>query len=147
MVVRRRKKKPKKYRGHRTYGYGKHKRARGAGCRGGRGKAGMHKHKWTYTVKYEPDHFGKEGFRPPLRKVKRTINLEEIERNLEVWLEKGFARRENGKIRVNLTELGYDKVLGKGKLNTALIIEAKEFSKKAIEKIEKAGGQVLKHES
>ncbi|OYT42344.1 MAG: 50S ribosomal protein L15 [Candidatus Aenigmarchaeota archaeon ex4484_224] len=146
MVVRRKAKKPKKFRGHRTYGYGKHKRARGAGTRGGRGKAGLKKHKWTYVVKYMPDYFGKEGFKSikkKLGKVEKAINLKEIDKMVEIWLEKGIAKKENGKIRINLKEVGYDKVLGNGKLTKPLIIEAKKFSKKALEKIKAIGGEAV----
>lgn len=143
MVVRR-KRKRRKFRGHRTYGYGKHKRARGAGTRGGRGKAGMHKHKWTYTVKYTPDHFGKEGFKPPLRKEKNEINLKQIELMLERWEKEGLIEKEGDMLKVNLSKLGFDKVLGSGKLTKPLIIEAKEFSKKALEKIEAVGGKAVK---
>ena len=52
MVVRRRKKK-NKLRGQRTHGGGGTKNRRGAGCRGGVGKAGSHKHKFSkYYVEF-----------------------------------------------------------------------------------------------
>ncbi len=145
MVVRRKKKKPNKFRGHRTYGYGHHKRARGSGTRGGRGKAGMHKHKWTYTVKYEPDHFGKKGFKPPksIYRKPKAINLKEIELNLEKWKEKGFVEEENGMLKIDLTKLGFEKVLGTGKLTKPLVIVAKQFSEIARKKIEEVGGKAV----
>ena len=46
------------------------------------------------------------------------------------------------KQEINLTELGYDKLLGTGTLNKKYIIQVKSFTKKAKEKIEKAGGQI-----
>ena len=58
----------KKYRGSRTCGGGSHKKRRGAGHRGGRGNAGVHKHKYLRFIKlaklglYE---FGKHGFTRP----------------------------------------------------------------------------------
>ena len=42
---------------NRTHGRGK-KSGRGAGIHGGRGNAGLHKHKFMHMLKYDPDHFG-----------------------------------------------------------------------------------------
>lgn len=139
MVVRRRKK-HKRFRGRRTY-HGSHKKWRGGGSRGGRGKAGMHKHKWSYTVKYEPDHFGKRGFVPPKRRKPKAINLSELWKIVEENREK-FEKK--GELRVNLLELGYEKLLGRGHVKEPITIEAKYFSKKAVEKIENVGGKVVK---
>lgn len=138
MVVRRKKKKFRKFRGKRTYGYGTHKKHRGGGSRGGRGKAGGHKHKWSYVVKYEPERFGKRGFKRPAavkRKI-RAININELVK---------IAERE-GKMKINLTELGYDKLLGTGKITQPLTVEVASFSKIAAQKLEKAGGKIIKIE-
>ncbi len=145
MVVRRRKK-IRKLRGSRTHGYGSHKKHRGGGSRGGRGRAGMHKHKWTYTVKYEPEHFGKKGFVRPRKVVKKpkAINLKELDKLAENLLEKGLAEKEGEKIKINVLSLGYEKVLGNGKLTKPLIVEARFFSEKAIKKLEEAGGRAVK---
>ena len=147
MVVRR-KKKVKKMRGHRTYGYGSHKKHRGGGSRGGRGKAGMHKHKWIYTVKYEPDHFGKRGFKRPREVVKKpkTINLDELDRLVEKLLEEKKLKQEKGKIKVDLKELGYDKLLGRGRITHKLVIKVDSFSELAKKKVEAAGGEILTSE-
>ena len=143
MVVRRRKK-VRKMRGHRTYGYGSHKKHRGGGSRGGRGKAGMHKHKWIYTVKYEPDHFGKRGFKRPREVVRKSkaINLDELDKMVEKLLEEGKAKKEKGKIIVDLQQLGYDKLLGRGKVTHPLVVKAKFFSSMAKKKLEEVGGEV-----
>jgi len=132
MVVRKEK---KRRRGERTY-HGSHKKWRGGGSRGGRGLAGLHKHKWSYTVKYEPEHFGKVGFKRPQAVVKKikTINLKDLDRLAE----------KTGESKINLKELGYDKVLGSGKVTRPLIVEAKSFSKQAIKKLEEAKGKAVK---
>jgi large subunit ribosomal protein L15 len=144
MVVRR-EKKHKKFRGHRSY-HGSHKKWRGGGSRGGRGQAGMHKHKWSYTVKYEPDHYGKKGFTRPGQDTKeiKAINLKDLEQMAENLLKINVAEKEDDKIKINLQKIGYDKVLGSGKLTKPLIIEAKYFSKSAIKKIEEIGGKAVK---
>jgi len=141
MVVRIKK---KRRRGERTY-HGSHKKWRGGGSRGGRGKAGLHKHKWSYVVKYEPEHFGKRGFKRPLSVLKKikAINLEDLEKISEKLLDEKIAEKEGEKIKINVLKLGYEKVLGKGKITKPLVIEAKIFSKKAVEKLEKSGGKAI----
>ncbi len=131
----------KKFRGSRTHGRGQ-KAGRGAGKRGGKGMAGLHKHKYIWTVKYAPDYFGRKGFkRPPeIQKKKNIINLYEIE-------EKKLQPTElEGKLVLNLTALGYDKLLGCGKITKPLTIIVSQASKNAVEKIKNAGGE-LKTES
>ena len=142
MVVR---KKGKRRRGERTY-HGSHKKWRGGGSRGGRGQAGGHKHKYSYIVKYEPEHFGKRGFKRPaavLGKLK-AINLDDLNRLLPQLLEQKAAEKVEDKIKVNLPKIGYEKILGSGKISLPLIVEAKAFSKQAIKKIEDAGGKAVK---
>jgi large subunit ribosomal protein L15 len=144
MVVRKRKK-HRRFRGRRTY-HGAHKKWRGGGSRGGRGKAGLHKHKWTYTVKYAPEHFGKIGFKRPPEVVKevKTINLKELDQLAEELIKQKLVEKEEDKIKINLPKLGYEKVLGSGKITKPLIVEAKAFSKLAIKKIEEAKGKAVK---
>jgi len=144
MVVRK-VKKIRKMRGSRTHGYGSHKKHRGGGSRGGRGKAGLHKHKWSYTVKYEPEHFGKRGFKRPQSVVKKikTINLADLNALVKKLVEQKKIKIEKGKINVKLSDLGYDKVLGRGRPTQPLVVEGKYFSKSAIKKLEEAGGKAI----
>jgi len=143
MVVRRRKKILKK-RG-RGSGYGSHKKHRGGGSRGGRGLAGLHKHKRMTAIKYMPEHYGKIGFKRPqkvLREVK-TINLKELDSKIDDLLKEKKIKKEKDGIKINLSELGYDKLLGTGKVKHRLIIKAKAFSKNAIKKLEEVGGKTI----
>ena len=127
------KKTTRKMRGKKTFGYGSKKKHRGAGSRGGRGLAGSFKHKKLKILKENPDHYGKHGFRRRNRKTVNSINLRDLD-NLSQKL---------GKKKLNLKELGYNKVLGKGQVTQKLEIEADSFSKKAKEKIEEAGGKAI----
>ena len=139
----RKKKKVKKIRGSRTCGGGSHKKRRGAGNKGGRGMAGGHKHKWTWVIKYCPDYFGKYGFKrhPSLVKQLETINVGELE---EIVLKNPDKfEKEGDKFVVDIIELGYEKVLGKGKVTIPMIVKAIEVSEKAREKIEAVGGEVV----
>ena len=133
-----------KFRGSRTHGRGK-KAGRGAGLRGGRGRAGLHKHKWISTVKYYPEHFGRHGFKRPQSVVadKLTMNLSDLELSLPSLAKEGFAKEKDGRWTVDLTEMGVDKLLGTGRIGRAVDVRVAEASAKAKEKLEKAGGKLL----
>lgn len=136
--------KTSKYRGGRTHGRGK-KAGRGAGLRGGRGNAGLHKHKWMSTVKYSPEHFGRHGFKRPQSVVADsiTMNLSELELSLPELARDGFAEEKDGAWTVDLTKLGVDKLLGSGRIATPVSVRVSAASAKAKEKLEGAGGKLL----
>ncbi len=133
----------KKFLGSRTHGRGK-KAGRGAGKRGGRGNAGLHKHKFIKTVKYFPDHFGRHGFKRPQTVVgsKITINLFILDEKLDDFIKEGKVKKIKNNYELNLDELGYDKLLGSGVITKPVKVTIKEATEKAISKIESAGGKV-----
>ena len=135
----------RKYRGSRTHGYGRIGQHRKGGQRGGKGKAGMHKGGWTYTVKYDKYHFGKYGFKRPQRMLPKVnlINVGQLEQILDTLLAQEIAKEEGKSISINLCKLGIDKVLGDGNLSRPLTITAPHFSKLARSKIEAAGGTAI----
>jgi large subunit ribosomal protein L15 len=143
MVVRRIKK-LKKRRGRNT-GFGSHKKHRGAGSRGGRGLAGLHKHKRMRAIKFMPDHFGKIGLKRPIKVIKevKAINLKDLDSTVEKLLKDKRIKQDKEGIKVNLTELGYDKLLGSGQVKHKLIVEAKYFSKNAAKKLEDVKGKAI----
>lgn len=125
--------KSKYLRGSRRHGKGNVKNKRGAGNRGGRGRAGMHKHKFSYTVKYEPDAFGRRGF---FRKKKKeaSINLWQIEN----FIKTGCLDKKG-----DMFEFNFDgKILGSGFITQPILVRAKSFTKKAEEKIKSVGGRI-----
>ena len=134
------------HRGSRTCGWGRVGQHRKSGSRGGYGKAGLHKHKWTWTVKYAPDHFGKHGFRCPTgRGELRTINVGRLSELVEEMLIRGELKPgEDGKIEVDLEKLGFEKLLGGGKVSKPLIVKVSEASEEAERKISEVGGQVVR---
>ncbi len=67
----------------------------------------------------------------------KTINVGELESLVQV---KGQPK---GKIELNLAELGYDKILGSGKLKLPLVVKAYSFAAGARTKIESAGGEAV----
>ena len=144
----RKKKKTYKMRGSRSCGGGCAKKRKGAGHRGGRGNAGSgkeKKQKYTWFLKYEPDHLGKHGFKrlPELRKSKSAVNLRYLNDNLERLLEKGVAFKEKNNIIIDVSKLGVSNVLGEGKITKKFSVKADEFSEKAKIKIEKAGEKAI----
>ncbi|MDI6826409.1 MAG: uL15m family ribosomal protein [Candidatus Aenigmarchaeota archaeon] len=143
MVVRR-EKKIRKRRGRGT-GYGSHKKHKGGGSRGGRGLAGLHKHKVMTMIKYMPEHFGKRGFKRPKKVIKeiKAINLKDLDSMVEGLLKQKKAEKTKDGIKVKLSDLGYDKLLGSGKVNHPLIVEARYFSKNAIKKLEESEGKAV----
>ncbi|MGB9636335.1 MAG: uL15m family ribosomal protein [Thermoplasmata archaeon] len=133
-----------KFRGQRTHGRG-YKSGRGAGIRGGKGNAGLHKHKFMAMNKYRPFHFGRHGFkRPPeVSEELNVINLQEIEENFERWLAEGKIKEEEGIYLINLRELGIDKLLGKGRITRKCKIIVDMRSENAAEKVREIGGEVI----
>lgn len=114
--------KTQKYRGSNTHGKGSKKKGRGAGGRGGKGMAGTNKHRFQ-GKKY----FGKHGFTHPNPTTIKVINIKDLQDKKEI----------------NLTKEGYDKLLGVGHITKPIKITVKQASKKAQEKIEKAGGTII----
>ncbi len=141
MVVRR-ERKIRKLRGRKS-GFGSHKKHKGSGSRGGRGLTGLHKHKVMRMIKYFPDHFGKHGMKPPQQVEIKTINLGDLDSKIEQLLKEKKVEKEKDGIKVKLSDLGYDKLLGSGRVNNQLIVEAKYFSKNAIKKLEDVKGKAV----
>ncbi|MCX6651170.1 MAG: uL15 family ribosomal protein [Methanomassiliicoccales archaeon] len=133
-----------KFRGSRTHGRGK-KAGRGAGKRGGRGNAGLHKHKAQYMLKFMPDHFGRHGFKRPQKMVsaKITMNVGDLEQVLEAMKVQGIAVEKDGKMTVDLTVLGVDKLLGNGRVSMALEVAVSETTALAKAKVEESGGHIV----
>jgi large subunit ribosomal protein L15 len=130
----------RKKRGSRTQGYGRVGQHRKTGSQGMR-KAGRHKHLWSYVVRYEPDYFSKKGFTSPksLRQETKVINVGK----LDEMAKKIPMEGEKEKPHVDLTDLGYTKLLGTGKVTRPLVVKVASYSKSAAEKIKEAGGEIL----
>jgi len=134
----------KKFRGSRTHGRGK-KAGRGAGLRGGRGNAGLHKHKYMFVLKFDPDHFGRHGFKRPQEVVsaKITMNVGDVDENISKLLSDGYAQKKGDRTVVDLTKVGVDKLLGFGRVSGKYEVVVAESSEKAKQKVEGAGGAIV----
>jgi len=126
------KKKNKRQRGKRWHGYGSKKKHRGKGSKGGKGRAGMHKHKWSYVVNKSCSVFGYKGFKS-IKKKGRVMNLNDL----------NSLVASSGKKTIDLNLLGVSKLLGRGNVAQAIQVKVKMCSDSAKQKLEKAGGKVL----
>ena len=136
----------RRQRGSRTHGWGQVGQHRARGGRGGTGKAGLDKHKWTWVVKHDPTYWNKKGFVSvkTLNKKVNVINigkLDDLADKLES--EKKLEKKEN-KIFVDLESLGYDKLLGTGEVIKPMLVKVASYSESASKKLEEAGGEILK---
>jgi large subunit ribosomal protein L15 len=120
----------------RTHGYGQIGQHRHSGKQGGHGNAGLHKHKWSWLVQNDPDHFGRDPFRPPsyYAKPSKWLNVGDLD----------FLAA--GKTALDLSSMGVGKLLGSGQVKGAYQVKVQTFTKNAQAKIEAAGGKVLVQE-
>jgi len=135
--------KTRRKRGSRTHGYGAHDRHRGRGSRHYR-RAGRHKHLWTYVVKYEPDYFGKHGFKSPRSKFLKvkTINVGQLDELLRRLEAEGRLEEREGLPYIDLEALGYAKLLGRGSISRPVLVRVRAWTELAEEKITEAGGRI-----
>src|SRR3989344_3992935 len=137
MIDRKRKRKSK-LRGKRTFGSGDTKNRRGAGSRGGKGKAGSKKHKFSIYYVYA----GKILRRLKAKPKGRIVNVEYLGQKLEQLAKEKKIGQENGLFVVDAKKLGFYKILGKGTLTRKMLVRNALVTSKAREKIEAAGGKI-----
>ena len=137
--------KKRRQRGSRTHSGGTHKNRRGAGHRGGRGRAGRDKHEFH---NYEP--LGKHGFNRPEKAKEdvRTIEVRELDEDAALYAADGVAEETDEGYRLDardVVEDGHDadvvKVLGGGQVRQTLDITADAFSDSARDLLGEAGGE------
>lgn len=132
-----------KYRGSRTCGGGTHKNRRGAGNRGGRGRAGQRDHRFSHFYLRGEISNGKHGFVNKTSVPVSAIDVGDIDQMIEALVSEGFATREGDLITLDVTEIGIEKVLGGGQVTHRMSISARAFSERARAKIEEMGGQAM----
>lgn len=146
MTVNRRKKNVKQ-RGSHTHGWGSKKKHRGSGNRGGFGMAGSGKRadqrKPSILKEYGNTYFGKKGFYKHNKTITKAVNVSYLEQHLPSLIAKKLVKEENNSYVINLKDLGYDKLLGSGRITKKFIITAESASKKVVERVKKLGGDVI----
>jgi len=129
----------KKFRGNHTHGRGK-KAGRGAGLKGGRGRAGANKHRFLMLQILGGKHehtqarrWGRVGFKYRSRDGNpkpTTLNVGDL------------AIRFPGQAEVDLNKEGIGKLLGAGSIAHKVAVKVDHASEGAIAKVKAAGGQV-----
>ena len=143
-MVTNKKKKSVRLRGSKTHGCGSMKKRRGAGNRGGRGMAGSGKRSDNRKPSiWKGRYFGKHGFKSKNTKIVDAVNLDYLEDNLARLDSEKLIVREGEFYSVDLEKLGFNKLLSSGKVENKYKIRVEYASKKAIEKVESKGGQVI----
>jgi large subunit ribosomal protein L15 len=89
--------------------------------------------------------YGKHGFhRPPaVRTYVTSLNIGELDEMAPYLVEAGVAEDKNGVITINLSALGFDKLLGNGRTTKKYMINVGTASATAKAKVEEQGGQII----
>ena len=143
MTINKRKKNTRQ-RGHKTHGWGAKKKHRGKGHHGGAGMAGTGKRADSKKPSiWKEDYFGKHGFVSKTPKVKiKAVNIGFIERHLNKFLSSNLIKKDDEIYSLELEKLGYNKLLGDGRVYMKFKIKTPYASKNAIVKVKEAGGEV-----
>ena len=107
--------------------------------------AGTSNHRWVWITKYDPSHFLSIGFTRHKSLIKNinAVNAGFLSEKIEELSKNGIVKEDGGKFNINLTELGFDKLLGSGKVSHPLVITVSSCSKLAKQKVEAAGGSIV----
>ncbi len=113
----------------------------------GERKAGRHKHLWSSVLRYEPNYFGKKGFKTPQaitgQSHPTTINIQQLDELISKQSRHKQITKKQGKPYIDLASLGYQKLLAKGKLTKPALVKVSSHSKNAAKKIREAGGKII----
>ncbi|HSA98050.1 MAG TPA: uL15 family ribosomal protein [Candidatus Nitrosotenuis sp.] len=131
--------KTRKFRGSRTHGWGQIGQHRASGHKGGLGQSGLHKHLYSTLLKFDPDHFGHDSTHPPHPNIiKKWASVRDLD---DLYAKHG--KLEGNRKLIDLTGLGYDKLLGGGQVKNAYLVKVEQYTASAEDKIKKVGGEVL----
>ncbi len=145
MVVHKRKK-IVRMRGSKTHGGGSKKKRRGSGHKGGAGMAGSGKRADSKkpSIWKNPKYFGKHGFyRHGLREDINTINVKEVDEQADRLVKENFAIKDSNFYNIDLGKLGFNKLLGSGRVTKKLRIRVDYSSENAKYAVKEAGGEVI----
>ena len=138
-MAHRKRKKTTRMRGSHTHGWGDKKKRRNFGHAGGKGLAGR------YTGAKKPGFWplGRKhssGFVPRNSAESKAINVGD----LNLMIENKKIDKKGNAYEINLDNLGYTKLLSKGKLKHHVNIIVNSTTEKAAKKVAEAGGNIIK---
>ncbi len=92
---------------------------------------------------YDPNYFSKKGFYSPGQRRVNVVNVGDLE-DFAAKLTRENRLEEKDKLPfLDLKSMGYDKLLGLGRLTTPFSIKVASYSESASKKIEEIGGKIL----
>ncbi len=139
-MVTNKRKKVTRQRARRTHGYGL--THRGKGNKGGAGRAGGIKKSNCKKRMYDPSEFGRHGFVRKNKILEKAISTRQLDQEIKTLLQKNKIKQEKDTYTVDLSQIGYDKLISDGKVYSEINVAVKKATESAIEKIQKAGGTV-----
>ena len=151
MTVNKRRK-SRKIRGSQTYCYGRKSKHRGAGNRSGKGRCGLGKrgHCKKPTMlnlrhKLQLPARTRIGFKRHacVQRDIRTVTLRDLVAKMDSYVADKLVKKEKDLFVVDVRDLGFNKVLSKGKVAVKMKITSDYFSAKAVEKVQAAGGEAI----
>ncbi len=116
------------------------KSGRGKGKKGGKGMAGIGKHRFVWLLKNDPQHYGVHGFtshHPGIGDV--PLTLSELSTRLDYLKEQGYAKMEGDVLNIDLTSAGFTKLLGSGDFREKSKIIVSKATEKALSKLSPLG--------
>jgi large subunit ribosomal protein L15 len=136
----RKRRKNSRLRGSHTHGWGEKKHHRKAGSRGGKGRAGSGKR----ADQKKPMFWGegrktKRGFISRSAVISNAINVGD----LTLMIEHGKFEKKGSAYDINLTSLGFTKLLSKGLVKYPMAITVENATEKAVKKVASKSGNVV----
>jgi large subunit ribosomal protein L15 len=120
--------------------------------RGGSGNTGRYRHKRSRLIRNKEfvhmHYVGKKGFRSVAEKrhvgrALKTLNLLQLSDIVDRLVDAKKAQMDNQKVVVDLTQMGYKKLLGLGSISRAVQVKVDYCSESAFKKIKDAGGDAV----
>lgn len=136
----RKRRKISRLRGSHTHKWGEKKHHRKAGSRGGKGNAGSGKRadqrKPCYWLEGRKS---KHGFISRTRTVSKAINVGDI----TLMIDNGKFEKKGNSYEINLTELGFTKLLSKGAVKHNMNLTVAAATENAVSKVKSKGGNIV----
>ena len=117
--------------------------------RGGFGDSGRYRHKKSRLIRNKEfvhmHYVGKKGFISvnQRRKQGKVINLTQLSAMVEKLVSEKKAQMEDQRVTVDLSQLGFRKLLGEGTISRAVRVKVDQCSESALNKLKEAGGEAL----
>jgi large subunit ribosomal protein L15 len=117
--------------------------------RGGTGRAGRYRHKKSRLIRNKEfvnmHYVGKKGFISVAQKKRtgKTLNLTQLSAMVDRLVSESKAQMEDQKVSVDLSQMGFRKLLGAGSISRPVRIKIDKCSESAQKKLKEAGGEAL----